>query len=80
MRKITKINYMSHFAAMLIILLVIMILLNSCASKSGAKTQQVCGNKILEANEECDFTGCTSGKICNEKCKCETLLPPALPT
>ena len=58
----------------------IIIFLISCSNQLKSKTSPVCGNKILEANEECDFTGCTSDKICNENCKCKELQPPALPT
>ena len=52
-------------------------LLSACSSQ-GPKS--VCGNKIIEAGEVCDGSGCPADKICTDKCKCETFSPPSLPT
>ncbi len=37
-------------------------------------TQPICGNKIIEAGEECDFIGCEENFKCNDKCKCEPIV------
>ncbi|MBS3097084.1 hypothetical protein J4480_06655 [Candidatus Woesearchaeota archaeon] len=58
------------------IFLVFILFLSACSSK---ESKSVCGNKIMEAGEQCDASGCTANQICTEKCKCETFSPPSLP-
>ena len=59
-----------------LILVIFVILLVGCSSQ---ESKSACGNKVVEAGEQCDASGCTANQICTEKCKCETLSPPSLP-
>jgi hypothetical protein len=58
------------------------ILISGCTQNGGTVpsggNNVVCGNGIIESDEECDGTGCTSPEIC-ENCECVTLQPPPLP-
>jgi hypothetical protein len=58
------------------VLFILIFSLNSCSSQ---ETKSVCGNKIVEAGEQCDGIGCSGSQICTKKCECESLLPPQLP-
>ena len=58
-------------------LFIFIFLLVACSSQ---QSKTVCGNRIVEAGESCDGAGCPADKVCTEKCKCETLKPPTLPT
>ncbi len=59
-----------------LILVIFVILLAGCSSQ---ESKSACGNKVVEAGEQCDANGCTGNQICTEKCKCESLSPPELP-
>lgn len=59
-----------------LILLILFILVAGCSSQ---EPKSVCGNRIADAGEQCDGTGCSGNQICTNNCKCESLSPPALP-
>lgn len=59
-----------------LILLILVIIMAGCSSQ---ESKTVCGNKIVEAGEQCDGIGCSGNQICTNKCKCESLSPPSLP-
>ena len=65
-----------NFVQILAISIIMIVFLSGCSSK---EPKSVCRNKIVEAGEQCDASGCTANQICTEKCKCETLSPPSLP-
>jgi hypothetical protein len=64
------------FISIVAIFLVFILFLSACSSQ---EPRAVCGNKIVEAGEQCDGSGCSGSQICTEKCKCETFSPPSLP-
>lgn len=64
------------FISIVAIFLAFILFLSACSSQ---ESKSICGNKIVEAGEQCDGSGCSGNQICTEKCKCESLLPPQLP-
>lgn len=65
-----------NFVQILVISIIMIVFLSSCSSQ---ESKSVCSNKIVEAGEQCDGSGCTGNQICTGKCKCESLSPPSLP-
>lgn len=59
-----------------LILLILVIIIAGCSSQ---ESKTACGNKIVEAGEQCDGAGCSGNQICTNNCKCESLSPPSLP-
>lgn len=60
----------------LLFIIISIVFISGCVQE---QTKSVCGNEIVESGEGCDGTSCPTGKVCTLNCKCESLMPPALP-
>ena len=52
----------------------VIVLISGCTQSDQLETP-VCGNGILESGEQCDVSGCSSGKVCTAQCVCESSIP-----